>query len=920
MITRQRRHESDDTPKKSPGNSPQACTLSKSNSIKLDYYTNNQISRSFNSLILNDDEPDDTPPRAFKPKKLFNFSHDLDEYDHLHDFSMTDNDSDDEPVQRSIRRSSKFLDLSLDKENMIDESTPHKPFEAHTPHHTFKRPHGLVSQSPSPSHLRASPDSCIKSPSHFSARLKLSRNLNHRLLEKSPARLRVSPSHFKASPGLKTSPSFKASPSRCKVSPHILSPSRNITNIVRASPKTASPSFAKVKMRKMLVPPNVTSTPLYKTRSPFRLGSPSRSSVKTAAFSLDDDLFANTSLPDRFVAPSYQFARPLHSAFVSTGLLKKNGVVAVVEKAVVKPMPDTPCKPGHPTAATSLNVEELVSSSLQNCISQFTEEFNDDHSSIFVSGGGTPSVSTRKKKHKANSQLDAFGPQTPTKFSVKKSTSAPAYYRELSNTPSDPRSATRESHNDSRNVSEFHNGEFSRAEFDQTGNTTADVSFVNPKLLLTVNVPSTPLLRSLGPRTPVERTFVSKASLGHANSSTDSFERERAAFINEFGHHDAILAQEVDDTHLIEKFGARNLKMLGIGEFSQVYEINFHNARYAIKRSKKRLVGRGERGRFLKEIEILRTLTGLTDDVQMEDEEGKEYVIRYIESWNFDSHFYLMTEYCENGTLFDFLQENVNGKLDEFRIWKIVIEVLTGLNYIHQNHFLHLDIKPSNIFVTFEGSLKIGDFGMSTDNPVPAGFDLEGDRNYIAPELLNDKKYTPLADIFSLGLIVIEAAANIILPDNGTPWRKLRSGDLSDAGKLSSDNIHEFLSHNTLYKCTSASNPGPIFSNPGPIFSNPETATDISSVSTTPSSLFPIEEVKSGEISPPAVPKWAPEFLINNSMKLDRLVRLMVSPNPYDRPTAKTILSTPECLLVERRRKSGALIYEGEFGPNPHNK
>lgn len=56
----------------------------------------------------------------------------------------------------------------------------------------------------------------------------------------------------------------------------------------------------------------------------------------------------------------------------------------------------------------------------------------------------------------------------------------------------------------------------------------------------------------------------------------------------------------------------------------------------------------------------------------------------------------------------------------------------------------------------------------------------EGDREYIAPEVIFDSKYGKPADIFSLGLVLLEAACSVEIPDNGAPWHKLRCNDFSD--------------------------------------------------------------------------------------------------------------------------------------------
>lgn len=95
-----------------------------------------------------------------------------------------------------------------------------------------------------------------------------------------------------------------------------------------------------------------------------------------------------------------------------------------------------------------------------------------------------------------------------------------------------------------------------------------------------------------------------------------------------------------------------------------------------------------------------------------------------------------------------------------------------GLHHIHSHQILHLDLKPANIFITAEGSLKIGDFGLSTRFPrvdpatilrgaglggtfpgaasgvVEKGWEREGDRDYMALETLRGV-FGKEADIFS---------------------------------------------------------------------------------------------------------------------------------------------------------------------------
>lgn len=233
------------------------------------------------------------------------------------------------------------------------------------------------------------------------------------------------------------------------------------------------------------------------------------------------------------------------------------------------------------------------------------------------------------------------------------------------------------------------------------------------------------------------------------------------------------------------------------------------------------------------------------------------------------------------------------------------------MKHIHDSGFIHLDLKPANVLITFEGVLKIADFGMATRWPAAVGIEGEGDREYIGPEILMGH-YDKPADVFALGLIMFETAGNVELPDNGLSWQKLRNGDMSDIPSLTSSsetsNILRDASGNPLPEAFSFEH----LCEFDPVDDESVKAnlagTGKCQLNRTGQSL---RIARSGELAEP------PLFMVDatHHQALDKVVRWMISPDPADRPIAHQILHTFGVRWVESRRRAGATIFEGNWGP-----
>ncbi|KAH3679282.1 hypothetical protein WICMUC_001106 [Wickerhamomyces mucosus] len=425
---------------------------------------------------------------------------------------------------------------------------------------------------------------------------------------------------------------------------------------------------------------------------------------------------------------------------------------------------------------------------------------------------------------------------------------------------------------------------------------TRSSRFNDPKSLLKLNLSNiqqqqqqpTPNGESV-PRTPIDISIDSttNADISTMSVQTGNYSANHSANYSSFGFN-TLKPQDSIDEYLSTRF--ENIHLIGKGEFSLVYDVTLNRERYAVKKIKTPMCGQKKRARIMEEVQILQTLHD-----EIINHEGREYVINLLQSWESNSYLYIMTEFCENGPLSIFLENNTGTKdrLEDWRIWKVLIEITMGIEYIHSCDILHLDIKPANIFITFDGSLKIGDFGMATKYPVGDDIEREGDKNYIAKEIITYGQYGKPADIYSLGLTIVEICTNSDLPGSGDQWQRLRSGDLSEAGRLSSMELS-----NKLFNDSVASKNSTLSS----IFNG--TISSYSSVDTESSNGLKI-------------PSWTPNFLIDGKGALDNLVTWMCRENPNERPTATQILNTLECQFVEIRRKAGATIFEGEFGPVP---
>jgi WNK lysine deficient protein kinase len=178
----------------------------------------------------------------------------------------------------------------------------------------------------------------------------------------------------------------------------------------------------------------------------------------------------------------------------------------------------------------------------------------------------------------------------------------------------------------------------------------------------------------------------------------------------------------------------------------------------------------GEQNSIIKEINLLKELSPQSPNI-----------INFHNAWmNVEKcTIVIITEIALSGTLYDYIKRI--GTINMRVIKKWCIQILKGLDIMHEQHVAHRDLKCNNIFISSNtGTVYIGDFGLA--NRSHTNFhSVIGTPEYMAPEMY-EEKYDEKVDIYAFGMCILEMITKEIpyyeCTAFGQIWRKVSNGVL----------------------------------------------------------------------------------------------------------------------------------------------
>uniref|UniRef100_A0A672ZPA9 Protein kinase domain-containing protein n=1 Tax=Sphaeramia orbicularis TaxID=375764 RepID=A0A672ZPA9_9TELE len=149
-------------------------------------------------------------------------------------------------------------------------------------------------------------------------------------------------------------------------------------------------------------------------------------------------------------------------------------------------------------------------------------------------------------------------------------------------------------------------------------------------------------------------------------------------------------------------------------------------------------------------------------------------IVAFREAFEADDLLCIVMEYCSGGDLLHRIQQQKTAQFCVDDILKWFAQMCAGTKHIHDKRVLHRDLKAKNIFLTDNGTIKLGDFGSACILNSSKAFaqTYVGTPYYVAPEIWDNKPYNNKSDVWSLGCVLYELCT-LRHPFQASSWKSL---------------------------------------------------------------------------------------------------------------------------------------------------
>ena len=145
-------------------------------------------------------------------------------------------------------------------------------------------------------------------------------------------------------------------------------------------------------------------------------------------------------------------------------------------------------------------------------------------------------------------------------------------------------------------------------------------------------------------------------------------------------------------------------------------------------------------------------------------------IVKVINIGTYEGRPYMVNELIKGQTLRDVL--NVRGKFSVLEACDIMYQLCSAILHAHQHGVIHRDIKPQNVYITSDSTIKLGDFGIATfqnASRVTRSEVVVGSVHYLAPEISQGNQASIKSDIYALGITFFELLTGKVPFDDESP-------------------------------------------------------------------------------------------------------------------------------------------------------